>query len=151
ELSEQELSIAVRDLGGHDLADLLDAFRRADELRDRPTVIFAYTIKAWSLPTEGHPGNHSALLTEAQWRDLASKLGADPEHPWAHFAEGSPERRVCVEAAERLRREPVLASSRRPFPPIWAARTPARNPPSRASGASSWILPAPLLRPPPTS
>ncbi|HWG09601.1 MAG TPA: pyruvate dehydrogenase [Solirubrobacteraceae bacterium] len=117
ELSEQELSIAVRDLGGHDLADLLDAFRRADELRDRPTVIFAYTIKAWSLPTEGHPGNHSALLTEAQWRDLASKLGADPEHPWAHFAEGSPERRVCVEAAERLRREPVLASSPPPVPP----------------------------------
>jgi DNA-binding MarR family transcriptional regulator len=25
-------------------------------------VIFAYTIKAWGLPTEGHPANHSPLL-----------------------------------------------------------------------------------------
>ena len=46
---------AFRDLGGHDLADLLDAFARADAVTDRPTVVFAYTIKAWRLPTEGHP------------------------------------------------------------------------------------------------
>jgi pyruvate dehydrogenase E1 component len=104
ELDERELGAAVRDLGGHDLADLRAALRSADEVSDRPTVIFAYTIKAWSLPTEGHPANHSALLSDAQWRELGSALDADPERPWARFAEGSAEARLCGEAAERLRR-----------------------------------------------
>jgi pyruvate dehydrogenase E1 component len=107
ELPDEQLSAAVRDLGGHDLGDLLAAFRRADELKDRPTVIFAYTIKAWSLPTEGHPGNHSALLSDAQWHELARDLDADAEHPWARFADGSPEQRLCAETAERLTRETV--------------------------------------------
>jgi pyruvate dehydrogenase E1 component len=111
DLPDPELAAALRDLGGHDLADLLESFRRADEAPDRPTVIFAYTIKAWSLPTEGHPGNHSALLTEQQWRELAGELGADAEAPWARFEPGSPEAELCEATAERLHREPVLLSA----------------------------------------
>jgi pyruvate dehydrogenase E1 component len=104
DLDDGELSAAIRDLAGHDLSDLLDAFRRADQVSDRPAVIFAYTIKAWSLPTEGHPANHSALLSEAQWQELAVELGADPAQPWARFAEDSPEAQLCAGAAERLAR-----------------------------------------------
>src|SRR4051812_41400428 len=70
DLDDAELLAAVRDLGGHDLADLRDAFATADADPGRPTVIFAYTIKAWSLPTQGHPANHSALLTTEQWEAL---------------------------------------------------------------------------------
>jgi pyruvate dehydrogenase E1 component len=115
ELDDRELAAALRDLGGHDLADLRTAFRQADELKDRPTVVFAYTIKAWSLPTEGHPGNHSALLSDAQWHELATELGADSEHPWARFADGTPEQRLCESTAARLRREPA---PRREPPPV---------------------------------
>jgi pyruvate dehydrogenase E1 component len=106
ELDDAALAAALRDLGGHDLADLLDAYREADRVADRPVAIFAYTIKAWSLPTEGHPGNHSALLSGEQWRRLAAELGADPQLPWAPFADGSPEARLCAQAAGRLRRPP---------------------------------------------
>lgn len=116
DLPDAELGVAVRDLGGHDLADLLDAFRAADEVKDRPTVVFAYTIKAWSLPTEGHPGNHSALLSDAQWHELAGELGADAEHPWARFQQGSPEQRLCDASAERLTRPTVLLSRPPPVP-----------------------------------
>jgi|CZKG01.1.fsa_nt_gi pyruvate dehydrogenase E1 component len=104
DLDELELAAALRDLGGHDLGDLLAAYRRADELGDRPTVIFAYTIKAWGLPTAGHPGNHSALLSGEQWEELAVELDADASDPWAGFDEGSPEARLCAAAAERLAR-----------------------------------------------
>ncbi|MGE0157766.1 MAG: pyruvate dehydrogenase [Gemmatimonadales bacterium] len=106
ELGDAELRAAVRDLGGHDLADLLGAFRAADAVRDRPTVIFAYTIKGWCLPTEGHPGNHSALLTDAQWERLAAGVGARVDDPWAPFPEASDEARLCAEAAESLARRP---------------------------------------------
>ena len=115
DLDDDELGAALRDLGGHDLADLLEAFGAADQTSDRPTVIFAYTIKAWSLPTEGHPGNHSALLSVEQWQQLASDLGADAAQPWARFAEDSAEQRLCAQAAERLRRVSV---ERRDPPPV---------------------------------
>jgi pyruvate dehydrogenase E1 component len=116
ELDDAELSAAVRDLGGHDLADLLDAYRQADAVKDRPSVIFAYTIKAWSLPTEGHPGNHSALLSGEQWKQLAVDLHADAEHPWASFADGSPEQQLCERTAARLQRPVVERNAPPPVP-----------------------------------
>jgi pyruvate dehydrogenase E1 component len=115
QLDDTEIATAIRDLGGHDLTELLAAFRQADEATDRPTVIFAYTIKAWGLPTQGHPANHSALLSSAQWEQLARDLDADLSDPWAAFAEGTPEARLCRQAAQRLERpEPV----RRPSPAV---------------------------------
>ncbi|HEY3613037.1 MAG TPA: hypothetical protein VGK92_05000 [Gaiellales bacterium] len=109
ELDDAEVLAAVCDLGGHDLADLLDAFRLADQTRDRPAVIFAYTIKARGLPTQGHPANHSALLSDEQWAQLARDLGADTADPWAPFASGTPEAELCGAAAERLRRPPLAS------------------------------------------
>ena len=104
ELDDEELLRAIRDLGGHDLAALLGAFADADAAADRPSVVFAYTIKAWRLATEGHPGNHSALLTGEQWERLAAELGADPSRPWERFEPGTAAAEACREAAERLRR-----------------------------------------------
>src|SRR3954452_6341830 len=78
DLEDRDLLATFRDLGGHDLATLIDGYRQADEVRDRPSVVFAYTIKGWRLPTEGHPANHSALLTVEQYRELAIRLGEYP-------------------------------------------------------------------------
>ena len=107
DLDDDQLKAAIRDLGGHDLARLLDAFGQADRTADRPSVIFAYTIKAWRLPTEGHPANHSALLTAEQWEELAPLLGADADAPWQRFAPESEEAMICRSAAARLARSPV--------------------------------------------
>src|SRR5215218_10311102 len=106
-LDDGALLATFRDLGGHDLGALLDGYRRADAVRDRPSVVFAYTIKGWTLPTEGHPANHSALLTGEQFDELASALGTDPDDPWEAFEPGSPEAEPCAAAAARLRREPA--------------------------------------------
>jgi pyruvate dehydrogenase E1 component len=102
ELEDVEVMRAVSDLAGHDLADLREAFREADRDSDRPAVIFAYTIKAWRLPTQGHPGNHSALLSTEQWEQLAATLGASAARPWERFAEGTPEAELCARAARTL-------------------------------------------------
>jgi pyruvate dehydrogenase E1 component len=103
ELEDGELRAAFRDLGGHDLGKLIDAYRAVDH--DRPSVIFAYTIKGWSLPIEGHPENHSALLTKEQFAELGAQLGADPDDPWAAFSADSPEGELCAAAAAALARE----------------------------------------------
>ena len=117
ELDDDELARAFRDLGGHDLVELLDAFAEADAVGDRPSVIFAYTIKAWRLATEGHPANHSALLTVEQWEQLAHELGADAADPWAGFEEDSAEAELCRRAAERLQRPAAGPSSTPSVPP----------------------------------
>ena len=115
-LDDAEITAAIADLGGHDLADLLDAFRLADASRDRPAVIFAYTIKARGLPTQGHPANHSALMSDEQWATLAQELGGDIADPWAGFPPGTPEAELCRQAAERLRRAPLPVSGPRAVP-----------------------------------
>jgi pyruvate dehydrogenase E1 component len=107
DLDDGELLATFRDLGGHDLATLVDGYREADAVRDRPSVVFAYTIKGWSLPTEGHPANHSALLSAEQFAELGAQLGCDPEDPWAGPDPGSAEAELCAATAARLRREPV--------------------------------------------
>jgi pyruvate dehydrogenase E1 component len=116
ELDDDELLRAIRDLGGHDLSDLLAAFTQADGVRDRPTVVFAYTIKAWRLATQGHPANHSALLSASQWEQLATQTGADAADPWGRFSPGTAEDELCATVARRMAREPVTLR-RAPAPP----------------------------------
>jgi pyruvate dehydrogenase E1 component len=103
DLDDPALETAVRNLGGHDLPALSDVFDAIDDTR--PTVIFAYTVKGYGLPTQGHPQNHSSLLTGEQFRELADRLGTDPESPWARFAGGSEPGEMCAGTASRLRRE----------------------------------------------
>ncbi|MCH1865333.1 pyruvate dehydrogenase [Nocardioides sp. CFH 31398] len=104
------LAAAVRDLGGHDLGLLVDTFGSIDTTR--PTVVFAYTVKGRGLPTEGHPNNHSALLTEAQMRALADACGTSLEDPWAGFADDSAPGALCARRRTALARTPHVPGER---------------------------------------
>jgi pyruvate dehydrogenase E1 component len=121
-VGDDQLRAAFRNLGGHDHAALAGAFAAIDDTR--PTVLFAYTVKGYGLAIEGHPQNHSALLTEAQLGELAARTGADPAQPWLRFPDGSPEAALCKEAAERVRREPVTLTEP-PSVPADLGRTPS--------------------------
>jgi len=105
ELTDEQVVQVVSNLGGHDLDVLQQAFGEIED--DRPTVIFAYTVKGHGLPNAGHPQNHSNLLTEPQMRELAERLGTDLDRPWQRFDTGSAEAALCRETADRLRRPPV--------------------------------------------
>jgi len=106
----------VRDLGGHDLADVLDALRRARKTTDRPTVIFAYTIKGYGLEIAGRPQNHSALLNGEQIDSFRAACGLTDETEWDRFAADTPEGRVLTAAASRLDRGDRPAASIVPVP-----------------------------------
>ncbi|MCO4252149.1 transketolase-like TK C-terminal-containing protein [Pseudarthrobacter raffinosi] len=120
---EDELLIrAIRNLGGHDLAALREAYSQIDDTK--PTVIIAYTVKGNGLPTEGHPQNHSSLLTVEQYRQLADRMGENPDAPWTRFDPSSPEGQLVRTTAEALHREsePVVAP---PTVPTDFGRTPS--------------------------
>ena len=115
DLTDVEIGVALRDLGGHDLVELDAVLGQVAD--DRPTVVFAYTVKGRGLPIEGHPGNHSALLTAEQYEDFALSLGMSAEKPWQAFDPGSPAGQLCAEVGERLRRPPLERVQPPPVPP----------------------------------
>jgi pyruvate dehydrogenase E1 component len=104
DLSDDEIVAAIRDLGGHDQVLLTEAYRAADAASDRPSIVFAYTIKGWSLPTEGHPNNHSALLSPEQFARFGAELGIDAREPFVGFEPGTQESRAAARVAHRLER-----------------------------------------------
>ncbi|MBX7434903.1 pyruvate dehydrogenase [Mycobacterium sp. Y57] len=113
ELDDATLRRAIRNLGGHDLDSLRAAFAQIDDTR--PTLIIAYTIKGYGLPMEGHPQNHSALLTDRQFEHVARATGSKTADPWRRFAADSPAAMLCAQTAARLRRELPVAD---PPPPV---------------------------------
>jgi pyruvate dehydrogenase E1 component len=113
-LSTAELASTVRDLGGHDIELLLDTYRTVDA--SRPTVVFAYTVKGRGLPIEGHPNNHSALLTQEQMLELGRACGTDPDDPWATFPAGSAAGKLCSGRAAVMTRPPVMSKPAAPVP-----------------------------------
>lgn len=104
---DDHLTTAIANLGGHDLPALVDAFTAIDDTR--PTVIFAYTVKGYGLPSQGHPQNHSAMLSAQQMTQLAQRLGTSLEQPWARFEPGSSAEVLCTQTAAHLRRPDVIA------------------------------------------
>ena len=95
-LDDDDLKTVVTDLGGHDLGLLLDTYRACDAVTDRPSVVFAYTIKGYGLPMAGDPMNHAALLDEEQIDAFRASVGLDPRTEWDRFDPASPAGRRCA-------------------------------------------------------
>ena len=139
-------SAAVRNLGGHDLAALREAFAQIDDTR--PTVIIAYTLKGYGLAIEGHPQNHSALLTEAQLARARRPARHRPRRPVGAASPADSRRRPAARrrpprgcAARRCRRRPAPAVPGRPRPhPARHGDHPGR---ARAARCSTSTAPRP--------
>jgi len=92
---DDELKSLITDLGGHDLTLLTETFRACDSELDRPSVVFAYTIKGHGLPMAGDPMNHAALMSPEQIDDFRSALGLDLDSEWDRFDPDSDAGLVC--------------------------------------------------------
>ena len=113
-IADDTLAGLVTDLAGHDFRSLLEAFGECDREKDRPSVVFAYTVKGWGLPLAGNPRNHSALLTTAQVDEMRERLGLTLATEWDRL---DPMTRAGQWAAARREH---LARAPRPNPPALA-------------------------------
>lgn len=111
DVGDDDLAPLVQNLGGHDLPELLASYRAADAVTDRPSIVFAYTVKGWGLPMAGDPQNHSALLSPAQIDTFRSESGLDANTEWERFADDTPEGRRCSTIGSLLRTADVLRTS----------------------------------------
>ncbi|MCH7594844.1 MAG: pyruvate dehydrogenase, partial [Chloroflexi bacterium] len=101
DFDDEELQRRIAGLGGHDVGTLVRCYEEASR-SDGPSVVFAYTVKGWGLPIAADPGNHSALLTQEQFEELADHFGVAPDQPWDRFPDGSDESLYLWHAAQRL-------------------------------------------------
>ena len=98
---DARLEDLLTNLGGHDFAELRDAFGRVD-LAAGPNILFAYTLKGWKLPFIGDPRNHAVTMNKAQMEELRVDLGIDRSDVTARLDPLSAAGRAASEAAERL-------------------------------------------------
>ena len=122
ERSDRELASLVTDLGGHDLELLGRTFKECDNVEDKPSVVFAYTIKGWGLPIAGDPLNHSSLLSVDQIDTLREQIGLDATTEWNRFESDSAAGRLCQTVGDSMN-NPLPAP--RPKPPT---QTETRSP-----------------------
>ncbi|WP_420453830.1 transketolase-like TK C-terminal-containing protein [Ilumatobacter sp.] len=99
---DDELKALITDLGGHDLGLLLETFRGCDEVEDRPSVVFASTIKGYGLPMAGDPLNHAAQLPAERIDELRAEVGLDAASEWDRFDPDSPEGTRCREVGGEI-------------------------------------------------
>jgi pyruvate dehydrogenase E1 component len=81
--SDDELLALMSNLGGHDMASMIEAFEKIDH--DRPVCFIAYTIKGVGLPFQGHKDNHAGLMTVAQMEKWRASQNIRPGHEWDKF------------------------------------------------------------------
>jgi pyruvate dehydrogenase E1 component len=93
--SDEELLALMSNLGGHDMASMIEAFESVDQ--DRPVCFIAYTIKGIGLPFQGHKDNHAGLMTVAQMEKWRATQDIRPGHEWDKF-EGLPQSPAVLEA-----------------------------------------------------
>ncbi|MEI8240043.1 MAG: pyruvate dehydrogenase, partial [Actinomycetota bacterium] len=113
---DTEVAHLLQNLGGHDLGALIDSYRQCDAVVDRPSVVFAYTVKGWGLPVAGDPLNHSALLSPDQIDVLRASMGLDRDTEWDRFDPESPEGRMCAAIGGEINNPRPLQRARLPIP-----------------------------------
>ena len=106
DIDDVSLAELVTDLGGHDVDALLKAYSLCDQETDRPSVIFAYTVKGWGLPMAGNPRNHSALMTVEQINEMRTSLGLTMETEFDRFDAASPAGVLANSRRDLLTRPP---------------------------------------------
>ncbi len=104
DLDEKSVVNVLRDLGGHDIEAILEAFGYARTNSNKPTFIIAHTIKGWNLRCAAQSGNHSALMEEEELFELREKSGIKDKDliSFEHFEENSLESKYLKERGEWL-------------------------------------------------
>ncbi len=81
---DDSLHALMTNLGGHDMAALVEAFDSAQD--DVPTLFIAFTIKGQGLPFAGHKDNHAGLMNPGQIDALREHMGIPKGQEWEPWA-----------------------------------------------------------------
>lgn len=101
-VSDDELFLGLRDLGGHDILLLAEAMLKSKENPRKPTLIIAHTLKGWGLRSAAAAGNHSALPSEDEVEELRQKQNLPDGQLFARFDPKSDEGQFLKRRGDEL-------------------------------------------------
>jgi pyruvate dehydrogenase E1 component len=101
-ISDAELKLAIQDLGGHDLNEIISSFTQSKSSLTKPCLVVAHTIKGWGLEMAAVSANHSMFPTEQEIIQLRNKEGLNASEPFGRFHETSPEEQFLVARGNAL-------------------------------------------------
>ena len=125
---DARLHALMTNLGGHDMATLLEAFHGVDD--DAPRCFIAYTIKGHRLPLAGHKDNHAGIMTPDQMATFKAAHGIADGAEWEPLGgfggglDGGDEgadaaaARAFLAAVPFAQRAPAPAVAAVPVPPL---------------------------------
>jgi len=102
-LSDEDLLRAFEDVGGHDLATMVEALRQARQEPTEPYLVIAHTIKGWGMKCFADPSNHSALPDEDEVLEILERNGLSADDPFALFPEDTDEGAYLAARGQRFR------------------------------------------------
>lgn len=80
-INDKDLLEMIKDLGGHDIVDILQAYEDA-RASDKPTLILAHTIKGIDSEAFAMSGNHSSLPSEDEIERMLKSQGLTSKRPY---------------------------------------------------------------------
>jgi pyruvate dehydrogenase E1 component len=102
QVSDEDLYLAIRDFGGHDIMALAEAMQDSKKSKRKPTIIIAHTLKGWGLKMAASPGNHSALPSDEEVEELRKKQNITGTTLFARFEDSTAEGKFLKERGEEL-------------------------------------------------
>jgi pyruvate dehydrogenase E1 component len=104
-VSDDELHDCLRDLAGHDFAQIIEALEASKKTKKKPTLIIAHTVKGWGLSEAAMPGNHSSLVSQEEVDALMKREGSTPQNLFTRFDEKSKEGQYLKKRGDELYKE----------------------------------------------
>ncbi|PIT99337.1 MAG: pyruvate dehydrogenase [Bdellovibrionales bacterium CG10_big_fil_rev_8_21_14_0_10_45_34] len=97
-----DLWAALRDLGGHDFAEIIATLEKSKENTRRPTLVIAHTLKGWGLSSAAVSGNHSSLPEQEEIDSLRQAQKISANSLFARFADASAETKFLERRHKQL-------------------------------------------------
>lgn len=108
---DEQLLGLMNNLGGHDMAAVIEAFEAVQD--DKPRCFVAYTIKGFGLPIAGHKDNHAGMMTPEQMAAFRTQNDIEPGQEWqidaAMSLEGKTFEQFCAQVPYNQRPAPQTA------------------------------------------
>lgn len=82
--SDEEVLALLTDMGGHDMALVLEAFAHARQSK-KPSFVLAHTVKGLGMECLAQSGNHSTLPDEEEISNLLQAQGLSMEEPYGRI------------------------------------------------------------------
>ncbi|MCS6837216.1 MAG: pyruvate dehydrogenase [Bdellovibrionaceae bacterium] len=102
QVTDEELKLAIADLGGHDFQVLVETLQSSRRKKNKPSLIIAHTIKGYGLECAAAPGNHNSLPEFEEVERLRRQENIPDGVLFSRFNQDSEEGRYLKERGQLL-------------------------------------------------